>query len=800
MRDIRYALRTLGRNSGFSVAAILVLALGIGANTAIFTVVRAVLLAPLPYRDPDRLVLLYERNVIGETAFNIVSGQNFLDWQRDAASFEQMAIWGDWSSSLSTNDGGLPEDVNGAICSYNLFATLGVPPALGRAFLPEDDTPDAARVVIISDAFWRRRFAADPRVIGTPIRLDGRMHTVIGVMPAGFDYPASDTQEWLPVWQNVPANARQQRGNHRFNVVARLKPGIPVEQARTELDNLARRIKQQNPTTLTGEGANVVSLADRTVARVRPLLITLLGAVACVLMIACVNVANLLLARAVGRKREIAIRAALGASRLQLTKGFLWESILLAMGGAGCGLILAAFGTDLLIKMAGAIPRIETVRVNGTVLWFTAGVALLTGIAVGLVPAFASMRVGLTQPMQEGGRSSTASRGRALFRDALVAVEVGLSLMLLIGAGLMLKSFQKLRAVDPGFAPERVLTIGSVTLTSDRYKPAQRTAFYESLVAKASAMPGVESAGLVTWLPLGGHWSDTTFTVDGRPPLAPGQFLDALVRSADPGYFHAMGIPLKRGRVFTPADRLESADKAVISESMAARFFRNEDPIGKRLRLSETDVFEIVGIVGDVKSSLASPVEPAMYFPLLRGTLGSATLVVRAAGDPNALSLPIQREMHKMDPELPAVTIKTMDEMASGATSQNRLGLTLLALFAGLAVFLASIGLYGVLAYSTLQRTNELGIRVALGAASSDITRLVMWQGLKPAAAGIIGGLLGGAAATRLLQSLLYEVSPSDPAVLISVVALLMMVTMAACFVPARRASRIDPVVALRTE
>ena len=800
MRDVRYALRTLSRNPGFSLAAILVLALGIGANTAIFTVVRAVLLAPLPYRDPGRLVLLYERNVIGETAFNVVSAPNYLDWQRDARSFEQMAIWGDWSSSLSAHDGGLPENVKGAICSYNLFATLGVQPALGRAFLPEDDTADAARSVIISDAFWRRRFAADPRVIGSQIRLDDKPHTVIAVMPAGFDYPTSDTQEWLPVWQNVPANAKQQRGNHRFNVVARLKPGIRVEQARTEIDNLARRIKQQNPTTLTGEGGNAVSLADRIVARVRPLLITLLGAVACVLMIACVNVANLLLARAAGRKREIAIRSALGASRVQLAKGFLWESLLLSIGGAGCGLILAAFGTDLLIKMAGAIPRIEAVRVNGTVLWFTAIVAVLTGIVVGLVPAFASMRAGLAQPMQEGGRSSTASRGRALFRDVLVAVEVALSLMLLIGAGLMLKSFQKLRAVDPGFIPDRVLTIGSVTLAGDRYKRAQKTEFYETLVAKVSAMPGVESAGLVTWLPLGGHWSDTTFTIEGRPPLAPGQFLDALVRSADPGYFHAMGIPVKRGRVFTAADRLEAADKAIISESMAARFFPNEDPIGKRLRMSETDVFEIVGIVGDVKSNLASPMEPAMYFPLLRGTLSSATLVVRAVGDPNTLSLPIQRVMHNLDPDLPAVTVKTMDETAQGATSQSRFGLTLIALFAGLAVFLASIGLYGVLAYSTQQRTNELGIRVALGAASSDITRLVMAQGMKPAAIGIIGGLAGGAAATRLLQSLLYEVNPTDPAVITLVVALLAIVAMAACFIPALRASRIDPVVALRAE
>jgi len=800
MRDIRYAFRTLRRNGGLCGAAILVLALGIGANSAIFTVVRAVLLAPLPYRDPDRLVRLYERAVIGTGAFFPLSGANFYDWRSQATNFESMGFFGEWGSSFSPSDGGLPENLTGAICDAGFFSTLGVQPVIGRTFREEDDRPQAARVVVISNALWRRRFAQSPSVLGAGMRLDGEIYAVIGVMPRAFDYPTAEAQIWLPVNRFLNPRFREQRGNHRFSVIARLKPGISIQQARTELDGIAARIYRQHAGELTGKGANVVSLADRMVSGVRTMLLVLLGAVACVLLIACVNVGNLLLARAVAARREVAVRAALGASRMRIARQFLTESLLLSLGGAGLGIVLAIFGTAALIKMAGYIPRIETVRVNGAVLAFTAAVAILTSIAVGLVPAITGSRSSLTQGLQEGCRASTAGRGRRLFRDALIAVEVALSLMLLAGAGLMLKSFARLRAVDPGFVPDRMLTL-QFALPAQRYKsPAQIAGFYRDLLDRARAVPGVAAAGLVTVAPLRGHWMDNTFVIDGRPPLPAGQFLDAVVRAADPDYFKAAGIRLKRGRVFTSAEWLKAADKAVITESMAAAFFPNEEPLGKRIHISDRDIYEIVGIVGDARQNLASPAEPTMYFPLFRGDYPYATLIVRAAGDPNLLSLPIQKQMRGLDPDLPAVTVRTMDEIMWGSTEQNRFGLTLIAIFAALAVILASVGLYGVLAYSVSRRTGELGIRIALGARGSAITRLIVWQGLKPALAGIAVGTGGGLAATRLLQTMLYDVSPTDPAVLAAVAVLLLTIALAACLLPAWRATRIDPVVALRVE
>ncbi len=799
MREIRYALRTLGRSPGFSLAAIFVLALGIGANSAIFTVVRAVLLAPLPYRDPDRLVRLYERDVVGTSPFNVVSAPNFLDWQKEASSFESMGYYGDWSTSLTPSDGGLPENLDAAICDPGFFATLGVQPALGRAFRAQDNQSDADRVVVISNSLWVRRFGANPALLNSQIRLYGDLYTVIGIMPATFDFPTASTQVWFPVARLLNYNYTAQRGNHRFSVIARLKPGVSVEQARTELDGIAKRIREQHPGELTGRGANVASLSEREVSRVRPMLLVLFGAVGCVLLIACVNVTNLLLARAIARRREVAVRVALGAARSQIARQFFTESLLLSTGGSAIGLALALLGTHALISMAGYIPRIETIRVNATVLAFTAGIAILTGVFVGLVPALTSSRRSLTTAMNEGGRSSTAGRGRGLFRDALIGVEVALSLMLLIGAGLMLKSFANLRSVNPGFNPDRVLTI-RFSLPTQRYKEGSpRASFYRDLLDRVRAMPGVQSAALITVPPLGGHFMDNTFEIEGRPPLPQGQFLDAVIRSADPEYFKAAGIPLKRGRAFTAAEWLDSANKAIITEGMARTFFPNEDPVGKRIRTGDT-WFEIVGIVGDTRQNLASPPEPMIYFPIYRGDVQFAALMVRASGDPNRLALPVQKEMRAIDPELPAVTVKTVDEMVWGATQQNRFGLTLIGLFAALAVLLAAIGLYGVLAYSVSQRTSELGVRIALGAGASAISKLVVWQGLKPALAGIVIGIAGGIAGTQLLQSVLYEVSPTDPSVLAGVVALLTIVTLAACFVPAWRATRIDPVIALRAE
>ena len=801
MRDIRYALRALSRNRGLSVAAILVLALGIGANSAIFTVIRAVLLAPLPYHDPDRLVRLYERDVVSSgNPTNVVSAPNFYDWRDTAASFSSMGLYAEQNANYSPSDGGLPEKLAASICDAGFFPTLGVQAALGRTFREEDDRLDADRVVVISSALWRRRFSGSPKALGSTVRFDGEAYTVVGVMPSAFDFPSTAVQVWFPVSRVLKPNFKQMRGNHRFNAVARLKPGVGVSQARTELDGIARRIKEQNPTSLTGKGANVLLLADRMVARVRPMLLVLLGAVACVLLIACVNVGNLLLARAVAARREVAVRAALGAGRARIARQFLTESLLLSLGGAALGTVFAVFGTAALIRMAGYIPRIETVRVNLAVLAFTAGVAVLTGLAVGLVPAWTSSMASLTEAMQEGGRSSTAGRGRTLFRDCLIAVEVALSLMLLTGAGLMLKSFTKIRAVDPGFHPERVLTV-DFSLPAQHYPDPSKTAqFYRDLLDRVRATPGVQSAGLVTVAPLQGHFMDTTFTVEGRPPLPTGQFLDAVVRSADPGYFQAAGIRVVRGRVFTAAEWLEAGNKSVITESMAAAFFPNEDPIGKRFRLSDKDLFEIVGIVGDARQNLASAPEPAMYFPILRGTVNFASLLVRAAGDPNLLSLPIQKEMRSLDPDLPAVTVRTMDEIMWGSTEQNRFGLILIGLFALLAVILAAIGLYGVLAYSVGRRAGELGVRMALGADGLAIIRLIVLQGLKPALAGIVVGLLAGSVANGWIRTQVYEVSPGDTAVAATVAVLLIAITLLACIIPAWRASRIDPSSALRSE
>jgi predicted permease len=797
MRDLRYALRTLARNRALTIAAVLVLALGIGANSAIFTVVRAVLLAPLPYADPDRLVRLYERDVVGTTAYNVVSGANFYDWRNAARSFDSMGFYTQWGASLSPADGGLPENVTGVTCDTGFFRTLGVAAAIGHTFGDEDDRQDAPRVVVISDPFWRRRFSANPAALGASLRMDGELYTVIGIMPPSFDYPSAETQYWLPVNRMLKPNFRQARGSHRFSVVGRLKSGVTVEHARAEVDGIAARIKQQYPEIVTGKGGNVAPMADRMVSSVRTMLLVLLGAVGCVLLIACVNVGNLLLARAMGARREVAVRIALGASRIRIARQFLAEGLLLSIAGAAAGVLLANAGTRALIDMAGYIPRMQTVHVNLAVLVFTAGVAILTGTGVALAPALASSGGNLAETMREGGRGSTAGRRRGYVRDVVIAAQIALSVILLLGAGLMLKSFERLRAVDPGFAPDRLLTL-RFSLPTQRYKaPSQIAGFYRDLLERVRVMPGVQSASIVTVPPLGGHYMDNVFTIDGRAPLPPGQFMDAVVRAADPDYFRSTGIALKRGRVFTSADWLQAADKAVITETMATTFFPSENPIGKRIR-SEGGAYEIVGVVADTRQNLALPPEPMMYFPLYSGNYEYATLMVRAAGDPNLLSLPVQKQMRALDSDLPAVTVKTAEEMMWGSTQQNRFGLTLIALFAVLAVILAAVGLYGVLAYSVGQRVNELGVRIALGAQGSAITRLVVWQGLKPTLLGIVVGIAGGSAATRLLETMLFEVKPNDPMVIATVVTLLAAIALAACAIPAWRASRIDPAIALR--
>jgi predicted permease len=798
---MRFAFRTLLKTPGFTLAAVLVLALGIGANTAIFTVVRAVLLAPLPYSQPDRLVRLFERDVIGSEPFNVVSPLNYRDWMDQTKSYEQIAAVSDASFSLTTQDGKLPEQLAGQFASANLFATLGMAPAMGRTFAGSEDSLQGPLLAVIGDSLWRRRFGADPKTVGSQMRLNGVNYTIIGVMPPGFDYPTSQSQIWVALWRHLDARSQRSRGNHRLSLVARLRSGVSVAEAGGELNGIAAAIHEQakNSGEITGKGATVAPLAERAVANVKSTLIALFGAVACVLLIACVNVTNLLLTRAAGRRREVAIRAALGAGRAHLLRQFLAESLLLTTTGAALGLALAAWGSNVLVKMAGNIPRVEYAGVNGAVLWFVAGLAAVTGIAVGLAPAFSASRVTLASAMQDGGRAMTSGRSRTIFRDALVTVEVALSLMLLAGCGLLLKSFARARSIDAGYSVHSALTL-RVILPGARYQTAsQRVAFYEALVERARALPGAVSAGLVTIPPLAGHWGDQTFTIVGHPPLPPGQFMDALNRTADPDYFRTLGIPLKRGRFFTSADRLDRADKMIISESLARAFFPGEDPIGQRIQLG-IPTFEIVGIVGDVKKTVEAEILPTMYISQLGGSIGGnvVTLVVRTQGDPNALAIPLQRELGKLDPELPAIDVRTMEDIEEVAVKQRRFTMTLLTLFAGLAMVLASIGLYGVLAYNTQQRTTELGIRIALGASAGGVARMVLAQGMRPAAIGIVAGLAMGAGAARWIESLLFDVKPGDPQVLGATVVLLALVSAVACLLPAWRAGRVDPAVALR--
>jgi len=798
--DVRYALRNMRLHPGFTFTAVFVLALGIAANTAIFTVVHAVLLRPLPYADPGRLVRLYERNVAGESAYNVVSPANLLDWQREATSYAEMAAWGEWSINLGGDGGSLPERVWALIGTHNLLTTLGVQPALGRSFLPEDDRPEASRVVLLSNGLWQRRFGSNPGILGSVIRIDGEPHQVIGILPAGFDFPSAEWQVWLPLWRVLPPEMRQNRGSHQLNVLGRLRPGVSVPQAEAELDGIARRIRQRHPSELTGTGATVAALHERLVVRVRTLLLVLLGAVGCVLLVACVNVTNLLLARAVARRSEVAIRAALGAGRGRLVRQFLVESLLLAGMAAALGLLLAHWGTGLLVATGTDIPRLAGVRVSPSVLVFIAVAAVLTGLLAGLAPALWSSGPDLVSAIHKGGRSRSGGHGRRRFQDALVCTEVAASLVLLVATGLLLKSFARLRAVDPGFAPERLLTM-RFSLPQARYgTPAQRTAFLEGLLENVQALPGVTAAGLVTSLPLAGHFMDNTFTIEGRPPLPPGQFLDALLRSADPNYFRAMGISLRRGRSFTGSERLDSAGKAVVSESFVKAFLPTEEPLGRRINLGNGRVYEMVGVVGDVRKHLAERPEPTMYFPIFEGRFHQASLVVRTEGQPNALATPVRREIARLDSELAVFSILTMEELLSGAAGPRRFSLSLLGIFALLAVVLAAVGLYGVLSFATEQLTGEIGIRMALGAGSTQVLRLVLARGLKPAITGIALGVAAGLAAMRVLESLLFEVSPSDAHVFLAVPVLLAAVCLAACAIPARRAARMDPARALRAE
>jgi predicted permease len=800
LSDCRYGLRTLRKNPAFTAIAVLILTLGIGVNTALFTIVHGVLLSPLPFPQPQRLVSLWERNVIGDNAYNEVSGGIFEDWQRQATSFSQMALIGEDSANLSGDGGPLPESIGTRICSYNLFPMLGVQALFGRLFSKEDDRESATATVILTYGLWKRRYAGEPAIIGRTILLDAKPYTVIGILPAWFDYPDKRVQVWQPVNHEVTAEHLQNRGNHRFFVTGRLRDGVTVRQAYSELDGIQQRIRQQFPDALIGKGANVVPLSENLVRDVKASLYMLMSAVACVLLISCLNIANLFVARSTARRKEFAVRAALGGSRWRLVRQQLTESLLLTFTGGALGALLAWGSIRSFVAFLENLPRANSIRIDQSALLFTAGITIFCGVFAGLVPAMAATRSELLGPLKEGARSLTGGGTRARLRKLLLTVEVALTVVLLIGGGLMLKSFAELRSVNMGCATANVLTMG-LTLPDAKYqRREQKSQFFENLLARVRVIPGVKAAAVVSVLPGDGHFMDNTFKIEGHPPLLPGQIQDAVIRGADPGYFSTMNIPLLRGRFFADADRLESGNAMVITASMAKTFFPGEDPLGKYLVLDWEGAprFEIVGIVGDVLSNLDRPVEPTVYLPLNSGRFEYGSLVVRSSAEVTGLALPVQKEIARIDADLAVSDVLTMQEIIGKSTANAMFDALLVVLFAVLALILAAVGLYGLLSYLVTQRTNEIGIRMALGAQRSEVMKAMLLDGLRPTGIGLLLGLFAGALCAQLIHSLLFGVQPLEWMIFAAVGLLVLLISICACAYPAWRAARVDPMIALR--
>lgn len=804
-QDLRYGLRALRKTPGFAAVAIVTLMLGIGVNTALFTIVHGVLLNPLPFPRPDRLVSLWEENVVDEFAYNTVSGGVFADWQRQAKSFEQMALVGEDTANLSGDGGVLPESIGTRQCSYNLFSLLGLQPALGRFFTEEDDRHGATPTTVLTNGLWKRRYGSDPSVIGRTILLDGQKFAVIGILPAWFDYPDARVQLWLPVRLVVSETDMQNRGNHRFFVTARLKDGVSVAQASRELNGIQERDHAQFPKEMMGKNAQALLLSDNLVRDVKQPLYLLMGAVLCVLLIACLNVANLFMARVTARRREIAVRSALGGSRWRIVQEQVAESLLLTLAGGALAALLAWMSLRWLLSMQQNLPRVDSIHVDGIALGFTLAITLFCGMFAGLLPALATTSLELFGSLKEDSRTMSGGRTRARLRKVLLTAEVALTVVLLIGGGLLLKSFAQLRSVNLGCRTDNVLTMG-FTLPETRYATeSQRAEFFAELLRRARSLPGVSAASVVSVLPGAGHFFDNTFTIEGAPPLLPGQFQDAVIRGAAPDYFAAMHIAVKRGRIYSQADRRTMDDNAmVISESMAKAFFPGEDPLGKRLRIDweRTPMFEIVGVVGDVLSNLDSPPEPTMYVPLNSGRLdyGSLVAMTDSGHHVSALALPLQKQIAAMDPDLAVSDVLTMDERIGKSTNPAKFDALLVLLFAALGLLLASVGLYGLLSYLVTERTNEIGVRMALGAQRTEVMRIMFLDGLRLTGVGLILGIFAGGLCAQLVRSLLFGVQPLDASVFGAVTLVVFVISGAACTYPACRAARVDPMTALRCE
>jgi predicted permease len=809
-RDVAYGVRTLRKNPGFAIVSILVIAIGIGANAALFTVVRSVLLRPLPFADPDRLVMMYGNNPDDPDSRNVVAAGDFYEWQKASQGFEQMAIWR-WSGyNLSGQKNELPEMVSAAYGSWNLFSMLGVQPVLGRSFDPNDDKAGASRTVILNWGLFKRRFNGDPAIVGKTIRLNSQTYTVVGVLPGWFTYPDPEVQLWTPYRLEENPQNIESHFNHMGHVIARLKPGVSREQATQQVSGVQHQLfLRYNNSGPVVAGVTSQPLVNEVVGEVKKPLYILMGAVGCLLLIACLNLSNLLVARAAARRKEIAIRTALGSSRARLCREQLTESLLICVAGGAVGLVLAVWATRWLTTRWVDMPRAEAVHPDGVVVAFAVGITLLTGILSGLLPALSATGRGVLSALQDASRTIGGSASRASLRKVLLTAEIALTVVLLVCAGLLFKSFVRLRSVDLGCRTDNVLTMKFFLRRPKYAQPEQIVAFHTGLLEKVRALPGVEGAGLTNVVPGDGYYGDTGIRFPEHPPLPPGVHQFAIYRTADPGYFSAMGIPLVRGRVFTEDERGMTNDKhIVINQQFAREYFPNEDSIGKHVFVSwesdPGDAYEVIGIVGDTLYALDQPVKPMIWFPILSGNpveSVDAMLVVHSRGrDVTPLALPIQKLIAQMDPDLPVSRVLTMEQIVGESTANSSFSATLVLAFAGLSLLLAAVGLYGVLSYLVTQRTTEIGIRIALGARRTQLLQLVMLDGLRPAFVGLALGIAGSVGATQLIRSVLYATRPLDAVVYVSVIVTLLLAAAAACLVPAWRATRVNPIQALRAE
>lgn len=800
--DIRYAIRNLLKRPAFTIIAVVTLALGIGANTAIFSAINALLLKPLPFPELDRVVAIWDKLPSRGVMHNEVTVANYLDWQAQSQSFEQLALYRWWSANITAIDP--PERIQGFLVTANFFDAMSMKPVMGRNFLPEENQPGKDAVAIITHSLWQRRFGGDPNIINKTITVNSVVRTIIGVMPERFNFPKG-SEVYAPL--AMTPELMKSRQNHGYYVIGQLKPGVSIESSQADIDNIAARLEQQFPETNTGWGATVFPIVADTVRMYDTALWVMMGAVGFVLLIACANVANLMLARASGRQKEIALRAALGASRWRIMRQLLTESVIVALIGGALGILVGFWGIDALraanpAEAAKYAPGWYQLGINFEVLAFTIALSFISGIVFGLAPAWQVSRPNLNDSLKEGGRQTSAGSHR--LRGSLVVAEVALSLMLLVGAGLLARSFLSLLRTNPGFNADNIITMNLV-LPSVKYKEEpQRAVFYNDLVERVKTYPGVVSAAVVNFLPLGGANSSDAYLVEGVPEPAPGDENDGRYRVCTPDYFRTMSIPVIKGRGFTDQDKAGAPPVVIVNETMARKHWPNEEAIGKRIRFygppERNPWMEIVGVVEDVRHELNLPVTPEYYLPHAQDAWSGMVLVAKTNADPASLAAGIRQQVWAIDKDQPVFDVRTMQEVKSLSVALYSFSSVMLAIFAGVALLLASVGIYGVMAFAVTQRTQEIGIRMALGARAFDVLKLVVKHGMGLALLGIVVGLAGSWALTRFMSKMLVGVEPTDLLTFTVVSAFLLLAAFVACYLPARRATKVDPLEALRYE